>query len=339
MKILFFLLLFLSAHAGNPKEIKRLPSAIRDVDTLLGELRDTEKQLRTEIARRANEVPNFNQARLTATSATPVTTSNVTSATVIYFTPYLGNKVSLYYRGNWRVFALTETSYTLTGLVAAKNYDIFAYRNTNGAVAIELSAAWTSNTARSTALTTQDGVLVKSGDATRKYVGTFRTNTASAANYDDSTARRLLWNYYNRLPRKLARFETNANWNDTNTSWRVANTDTANMVEIVVGWSEAPTRVTIKSDGKSNQNTTPRGATVGVGINVTNANSAKLFGAKVTSKTENEIQSWAEYVGYPGVGYYALNWIESAPDGNTQIGVNGATSTYYTHGILSMIEG
>lgn len=39
--------------------------------------------------------PSICQGRLTLTSGTPVTTSDVTAATTIYFTPYKGNRIAL----------------------------------------------------------------------------------------------------------------------------------------------------------------------------------------------------------------------------------------------------
>lgn len=58
------------------------------------------------------------------------------------------------------------------------------------------------NVGRATNLTRQDGVLVKSGDATRRYLGTFKVSE-TAGQVKDTTAERNLYNYENRLPKRL----------------------------------------------------------------------------------------------------------------------------------------
>lgn len=57
--------------------------------------------------------PGICQGRLTLTSNTPVTTSDVTS-TAIYFTPFNGNRVSLYQDGRWQLYSFAELDLTLS---------------------------------------------------------------------------------------------------------------------------------------------------------------------------------------------------------------------------------
>ena len=54
------------------------------------------------------------QIRLTLTSGTPVTTSDVTAATTLYATPYLGSWLGLYYSSAWHLYSVTEKSIKLT---------------------------------------------------------------------------------------------------------------------------------------------------------------------------------------------------------------------------------
>jgi hypothetical protein len=154
--------------------------------------------------------------RLTLTSSTPVTTSDVTNAT-IYWTPYNGNDISLYYNGSWRVYTFSQLSQSITDLIqgvldtgtydASTNYDVFIYYN--GTSVTWQHVAWTNNTTRATALALQDGVYVKSGDSTKRYVGTFRTdNYVGAAplyllTITDNESERFVWNYYNQVNKKL----------------------------------------------------------------------------------------------------------------------------------------
>lgn len=74
-------------------------------------------------------------------------------------------------------------------------------------VSLELSAAWTTDTARADALGTQDGVSVKSGAATRLWIGTLRasgTNTTEDSLGGTSAGgKRFLYNAYNQVWRDL----------------------------------------------------------------------------------------------------------------------------------------
>jgi len=160
--------------------------------------------------------------RLTLTSGTPVTTSDVTAATSVYYTPYVGNKISLYNGWEWIFHEFSELSLSLSGYTADTNYDIFVYNN-GGVLTLE-SVAWASATARVTNIVRVDGVYVKNGDSTRRYLGTIRT-TSTTGQCEDSGGKRYCWNYYNRLPRTLLK-EQLTQWHTYNSiTWRAFNND------------------------------------------------------------------------------------------------------------------
>lgn len=101
-------------------------------------------------------------------------------------------------------------------------------------LSLELSAAWTNDTTRADALTTQDGVLVKSGTTSRRYLGTIRTTGTTTT--EDSDAKRFVWNQYNRVPRRLAKgYEGGSFWSYSSTTVRQANANSAHQVEAVNG--------------------------------------------------------------------------------------------------------
>jgi hypothetical protein len=138
--------------------------------------------------------------RLTTESGVAVSTSDRTSQSTLYLTPYKGTHVSLYDGSAWQDRTTGEVSLALSGLTSGKNYDVFAYY-TGSAVALELSAAWASDSARTDALTTQDGVAVKSGALTRRWVGTIRTTSTTTT--EDSQAKQFIWNAANQVYRTL----------------------------------------------------------------------------------------------------------------------------------------
>ena len=74
-------------------------------------------------------------------------------------------------------------------------YDVYAYNNA-GNLAVELSAPWTNATTRADLLKLQDGVPVKSGDVTKRWVGMI--GGASSGIIADSLDKRLVANAYNR---------------------------------------------------------------------------------------------------------------------------------------------
>ena len=132
--------------------------------------------------------------RLTLTSGLPVTTADVIGATTIYYTPYVHNVVNLWDGNFWRPTVFAETSLALGTLTSGLVYDVFAYLS-SGVLALEL-LAWTSATARATAITLQDGRYCKSGDKTRLYLGSFATTSTTTV--ENSAENRLIWNMYNR---------------------------------------------------------------------------------------------------------------------------------------------
>ena len=118
-------------------------------------------------------LPEVCGGRLTLSSSDAVTTAD-TDSTTLYFLPYTGRQVALYSGTSWSYFDMgaSGVSITTSGLSADTNYDVWGY-DSSGSVALEL-LAWSSDTARASAITRQDGVWSKSGATTRRLLGTVR---------------------------------------------------------------------------------------------------------------------------------------------------------------------
>lgn len=153
--------------------------------------------------------------RLTLTSGTPVTTSDVTGATSVYYTPYVSNVISLWTGARWQPIEFSETTLALGTLTSGKPYDVFGYLS-SGALALE-SLAWTNDTTRATAITIQDGRYAKSGAKDRLYLGTFYTTATTTT--EDSAAKRYLFNAYNRARKRGYVTQTSVHTYTTG-SWR-----------------------------------------------------------------------------------------------------------------------
>ena len=280
--------------------------------------------------------------RLTLTTGTPVTTADVTAAGTIYLTPYIGNRIRIYDGTRWNLYQNAEISLGLT-LTSGKNYDVFVYDNA-GTLTLELSAAWTNDTTRADALTTQDGVNVKSGATTRLYLGTIRasgTNTTedSYGGGSQSGGKRFVWNAYNRVDRHLGVKDTTDNWSYNTATWRQGNAASGNKVEYVAGLSQdvvhanAQTYTLPTGAGNTGQ------ASIGVGVDATNANSALTLGGKGISAAAYG-QPTCTYHGYPGVGYHYLAWVEIASGtGTSTIWYGDDGKSFVQGGLQAVVKG
>jgi hypothetical protein len=245
--------------------------------------------------------------RLTLTTAVPVTTSDVTSASTLYFTPsYRGNRIALYDGTIWKMYGASEVSFTLTGLTADKIYDVFLYDN-SGTLTIELSAAWSTNTTRTDDLGLQDGVPVKSGSPTRRWLGTIRTITSTTT--EDSASKRYVWNYYNQVRRVLSRVSPTGSWSyaTPNGVYRQVNTTTANRFQYVTG--DPSTLLDAEASAHCTTSGVLQTFATGIGIDSTSVNSAQTFGDWTDSTMINT--DHAHYRGYPGLGFHNINWLET----------------------------
>jgi len=130
----------------------------------------------------ANANANASKVDLTASVTQQIIPSGI-SQTSINFSPYNGSQISLYDGSSaWTTLSFVETNLALGTLTSALPYDVFAYNN-SGVVALEL-LAWTSDTARATAIVLQNGVWVKSGATTRRLLGTLRTDSTTTTIQD-----------------------------------------------------------------------------------------------------------------------------------------------------------
>ena len=188
----------------------------------------------------AGSVQGVSGFRLTPTTGVPLPTSDVASATIIYCTPYTHNQIALYDGATWALLASAEVSYTLAGRTADLPFDVFA-ANIAGVLTLEV-LNWTSATARATALVRQDGVWCKTGDLTRRYLGTCRPRSATTYAWltvgANTPAKLDLWNCINRRPIHFQVSTTNATWTYSTATIRQSQGSTNYQFDLVVGLAE-----------------------------------------------------------------------------------------------------
>ena len=176
-------------------------------------------------------LPRLSDGRLTLTSGDPDKNDNDTNKNAIYYCPYMGETVSLFDGDVWNLYTFSELTLDISsGYAADTIYDIFIYDN-SGTLTLE-SLAWSSASARATGLVRQNGALVKDGDRTKKYVGTFRTNSSVKTN--DDTTRRYLWNEYHKVYKSmLSQINTLSTY--TTSVWRpVGNNTTVGQTRLAM---------------------------------------------------------------------------------------------------------
>ena len=273
------------------------------------------------------------QGRLTLTTLTPVTTADVTAATSVFWTPYQGNRLALYDGVSagglgWLEYIFSEITIPVPA-VANTIYDVFAFA-TGGAVSIEV-LAWTNDTTRATALVLQDGILSKTGALTRRYLGSFRT-TAVAGQTEDSVAKRWVWNYYNRVPRRMARFETTATWAYTTATIRQQNGSTLNQLDCLVGWPE----ITVDATYHASAAVTVAGVTIGIGEDSTTVFSTNATGTFIQEQGAGVAVADCRIIVYPTVGRHFFAMLERG-NGTDSGAWNG--SVQVGNGIIGSLNG
>ena len=225
----------------------------------------------------------------------------------------------MYNGTSWSAASFSEITLSLAGLLSNTNYDIFVYDNA-GSATLE-AVAWTDNITRTTSLTTQDGIYVKSGDSTRRYVGTIRTTSVAGQTEDSSggantIGRRFIWNYTNRIKTTFLIHETTFSWSYSTGVWRRMNNNTNMKAEFIIGINEP----TIEFYGvfSMNSSSTP---VAGIGLDWTTGDPSNVlysFGAAGGAYGTVVIP----LITKPGEGYHDVSALEKGNTGATFYGLN-----------------
>jgi len=244
--------------------------------------------------------------RLTLESGVPISTADQTSKSTLYYTPYVSNIISLWDGSTWYPVEFAEVSLALSGLTSSRPYDVYAYLNA-GVLALEL-LAWTSATARATAITLQDGRYCKSGNKTRLYIGSFYALTATTT--EDSQQNRLVFNAYNQVGKKLGLVTADAGhtWTGTTGTRQYAN-NTAFFASMMVGIAS---NITVFCGAYLRGSATTNMMMIGWNYDVTNAISGDCQPLGTTTTTD--IRGLAGGYSLRPAGYTKCNLLERSND-------------------------
>lgn len=245
--------------------------------------------------------------RLTLESGVPVSTTDQTAKTTIYYTPFVHNVINLWDGANWAPTEFTETSLALGTLTSGLPYDVFGYLS-GGALTLE-SLAWTNDTTRATAVTLQDGRYCKSGDKTRLWLGSFYT--ASSTTTEDSNQNRYLFNMYNRVLRRFFYDMSGSSHTYASSTFREYGGVTTSRVRLLNGIKDQ--NVMVGAGAYTFIGTAGQQARIGVGVNSTSS----VQGATLwdNAATTPQRAAGAPYTGVPDLGFSYFACLEAATSG------------------------
>lgn len=255
------------------------------------------------------------EGRLTLTSGTAVTTANVTAATTVYFSPFKGSRIATFDGTSWHVSTFTEKSVAVPATTVTP-FDVFIV---DGTLALE-TVNWTNDTTRATAIALQNGVYVKSGTTTRRYLGTCRT-TGVSGQTEDSTANRFVWNNHNRILRDTLTTYT-ADRSTTSSSFTELNTEI--RPGVVIGVAEDSVFASTVGSGTNASN--GNAFTAGVAFDSTSA-----VDAGFESVVFNNGASMDSPVAISGlkvglaVGFHYATILVRSPNGTNTVTLRGVT--------------
>jgi hypothetical protein len=289
--------------------------------------------------------------KVTLTSNTPVPESDVAAATSVILTPAdsLGTMI---YDGTNDVYRQMTGELTLaldsnsghTGYhQSGKNFDFGHYWD-GSAVVVGTGPAWSSDTSRGSGAGTSEveiynGRMVNKVDWTVRF-GSASGNTVTVAarkfnvsggfrcsangQTDDTVLKRFVWDLYRPALRPISVIDTTDSWSYATSTFRQANSAAGNQLAWFAGVAGRPIQLQVAGKWSG---ATVTGITSGIGIDSTSANSAKVYqnnvlGSGATAFTAN---TFATYVGYPGIGYHTGVWLEKGNTGATAYGDAGGT--------------
>jgi hypothetical protein len=282
------------------------------------------------------------QGRLTLTTAVAVTTTDVSGATSIYYTPFgVGRRVPVY---NGTTTYMRDTGGELTLALdsdsghtgyhqSGKIFDVF-YAYVAGTYYFGSGPAWTNDTTRSAAIslstagfrTNTASMTLRHGSASGNTVtvpagqGTWLGSFCATANgqASDTVLKRFLFNAFNAVPRFLKVTEATDNWSYSTAAYQQANAASGNKVEVLCGLDGIMVELEIRSVCQ-NSTATYLDIYAGVGVDSSTVSSA-TFRSWTAANNAQIFMVEASYKGYPGVGRHDLRWLEygNPTGGNTQ---------------------
>jgi hypothetical protein len=286
--------------------------------------------------------------RVTLTTGTGLTASDVTGATSIYYNAFSGKLLSVYNGSAWQnIDVSTDLSCALdsdtghTGYQqSGKNYDVWA-AHVSGTNYFGTGPAWNdgtagSNTARGTGAGSTE-IEWFQGMPVNKVSMTLRHGSASGNTVtvpvrqavllctirmtadgvtEDSKVKRFVSNVFNAIPRPMFLRDATSSWNYSSVTVRQANANTANKLEYVQCLTGRPILVECSAPVASSTSTF-RKAEVYVGVDSITV-AGETFRFPILTNWDGARHARAVYAGFAALGYHYVAWLEAGAGTDTQ---------------------
>lgn len=284
--------------------------------------------------------------RLTLVSDTPVMTADISGATTVYYTAYVGNNVPIATGTTLQnsSFASELTLSLNSGLQSGNIYDIFLVVNESGSLILCTGPAWASSTSRGTGagttqLTLLNGLSVNAnavgsclnGSASRLvpaktgfYLGSvyMTGNGATSMQLKPSAAAGGtnnilgLWNAYNRVSVTAYSRDNTTSWTYSTASWRAADNSASNRISFLDGLQQSAVTGNYSVMGTSTVDTV--GAYIGLNVDSsTTTPDIASQSASAMSQTSAAQPAVTETF-YPLLGLHYVQAVEYASGASAQ---------------------
>lgn len=275
---------------------------------------------------------------LPAASGGPVLgTTDVTAATTLYYSPFVGNQIPIWNGSSFSILAFAELSIGMTSSaqVASTIYDVCVFNNAGNPTGV-ITPAWGTSTAGSGSrgsgagtpqLTKQSGIWVNTvqisaNNGTNTYTVPALQCTYVGSIYIDATPGQVsayrtygqsrkfgVWNAYNRMPITLQAGDATPSWAYNTATIRSSNASAANSLTTFTGLQEETIEVNFNqfiSLAAANAN-----AFIGIGVNSTTVftgfnGTIQMSGAALTLFQMLVAHTTVE----PGIGINTINALE-----------------------------
>lgn len=194
--------------------------------------------------------------------------------------------------------------------------------------------AWTNTTTRATAIV-QDadtGLPVKSGAADQLYVGTIYATATNQT--EDSEARRMVFNMFNRVPRRLHAFEPADSWAYGSAVWRSSNSNTTpggGRTDFVIGGFKADTLIDVTHTAVATFGGYAYAYAIGLAQDSTTTPAAMACQSGYTGSILGAPSAVCRASFYPAIGYHYIQNLENNIDGASYVVTFWGDSAGYTH--------
>lgn len=306
------------------------------------------------------------QGYLTLSSSTtnPILQTDSVAATSVYFTPFIGNLISIPDGSTFTTYTFTQLTLGVQALQAGGLFDVFGFLYL-GNPFIGVGPVWNTNSAgvcsrgtgaATTELTRLNGVLVNANNltgliinggslydcATRcgVYLGTIYIDPLNAGHVTchrswGQLRRWGVWNYYNRQPVYLKCGDsTTPTWTYGTATFRPSNGDVNNSLTLLTGFSEDPVSINFLQRTATTADATSFGE-IAIGFNST---SSVVGNTNPTGKVSNGTSQFvfnniARFEGLPatvatsGIGIQTVSCLE-AGDGSSLVTYYGSAEVY-----------